>query len=74
MKPYSKDTMHCSFASKPSERKLRCFSKPGMLPDILGLESEKNYSVYKASVLESKSKITASVEDRETMALLKWQC
>jgi len=45
-----------------------------MFPDILGLEIEKNDSVYKESVLESKSKITGSVEDKETVALLKGQC
>lgn len=46
--------MHYSFASETSERKQRCFWKPGVLPDILDLEIEKNDSVYKASVLESK--------------------
>lgn len=41
-----------------------------MLPDILHLEIEKNDSAYKASLLESNSKITAAVEDTTR----QWHC
>lgn len=60
--------MHSVFASETSDRKQRCFGKPGMPPDSLGLEMEENYSVCK--VLEHESKISVPVDDKKQ----PWHC